>query len=186
VQTHRLVCHPDFAPPDGVSIEVQIERSGGALNLIYWLLGPDEAVKMPVGQPRFQRIDGLWKQTCFEAFIIVRDRSGYSELNFSPSGAWAAYSFKDYRAGMNDLIGANEPLIEPGYRGSRESDDAYGWSYSTTNFLDELANWQVGLSAIIEAADGTKSYWALRHPPGKPDFHHADCFALTLPPPKRS
>ena len=33
---------------------------------------------------------------------------------------------------------------------------------------------------VIEELDGTKSYWALAHPPGKPDFHHPDCFALTL------
>jgi hypothetical protein len=38
----------------------------------------------------------------------------------------------------------------------------------------------VGLSAVIEEVDGSKSYWALRHPPGQPDFHHRDCFALRL------
>ena len=35
----------------------------------------------------------------------------------------------------------------------------------------------LGLSAVIEEANGRKSYWALAHPPGKADFHHADCFA---------
>ncbi len=39
---------------------------------------------------------------------------------------------------------------------------------------------RLALSAVIEELDGTKSYWALRHPPGKPDFHHPDCFQLTL------
>jgi hypothetical protein len=35
----------------------------------------------------------------------------------------------------------------------------------------------LGLSAVLEEQDGTKSYWALAHPPGgKPDFHHPDCF----------
>lgn len=43
---------------------------------------------------------------------------------------------------------------------------------------------QIALSAVIEEKDGTKSYWALRHPPGKPDFHHPDCFALTLEAPE--
>jgi hypothetical protein len=38
----------------------------------------------------------------------------------------------------------------------------------------------LGLSAVLEATNGDKSYWALAHPPGKPDFHHADCFALEL------
>ncbi|MFC7497623.1 hypothetical protein ACFQRC_00110 [Enterovirga sp. GCM10030262] len=40
--------------------------------------------------------------------------------------------------------------------------------------------WQLGLSAVIEETNGRKSYWALAHPPGDPDFHHEDCFALEL------
>jgi hypothetical protein len=34
---------------------------------------------------------------------------------------------------------------------------------------------------VIEETNGRLSYWALAHPPGKPDFHHSDCFALELP-----
>jgi hypothetical protein len=33
--------------------------------------------------------------------------------------------------------------------------------------------WRVGLTAVVEARDGSLSYWALAHPPGKPDFHSA-------------
>ena len=39
---------------------------------------------------------------------------------------------------------------------------------------------RLALSAVVEADDGTLSYWALRHPPGRPDFHHADGFVLRL------
>jgi hypothetical protein len=39
---------------------------------------------------------------------------------------------------------------------------------------------RVGLSAVIEANDGTLSYWALKHPAAKPDFHHPDSFVLEL------
>ena len=39
---------------------------------------------------------------------------------------------------------------------------------------------RLGLSAVVEDAAGKLSYWALRHTPGKPDFHHTDAFALTL------
>jgi hypothetical protein len=38
----------------------------------------------------------------------------------------------------------------------------------------------MGLSAVIEERDGMLSYWALRHAPGKPDFHRRDGFALEL------
>jgi hypothetical protein len=48
------------------------------------------------------------------------------------------------------------------------------------------AEWALGLSAVIEAADGSRSYWALRHPSSAPDFHHPDCFALTLAAPEAS
>jgi hypothetical protein len=39
---------------------------------------------------------------------------------------------------------------------------------------------KIGLCAVIEEKGGTLSYWALRHPPGKPDFHHRRGFALEL------
>ena len=50
--------------------------------------------------------------------------------------------------------------------------------------LSEPMYKMLAVSAVIEETDGTKSFWALRHPPGPPDFHHPDCFALTLPAPK--
>ena len=43
-------------------------------------------------------------------------------------------------------------------------------------------NWELGLSAVLEEKDGTKSYWALAHPdPEKPDFHDPGCFVAHLP-----
>jgi hypothetical protein len=41
-------------------------------------------------------------------------------------------------------------------------------------------NLLVGLCAVIEDEHGRLSYWALRHAPGKPDFHRRDGFALEL------
>jgi hypothetical protein len=39
---------------------------------------------------------------------------------------------------------------------------------------------QLALSAVVEDEQGLLSYWALKHPPGRPDFHHPDAFALEL------
>jgi hypothetical protein len=39
---------------------------------------------------------------------------------------------------------------------------------------------RLALSAVIEEDGGMLSYWALKHPPGKPDFHHPDAFALEI------
>jgi hypothetical protein len=38
---------------------------------------------------------------------------------------------------------------------------------------------RIGLAAVIETPQGL-SYWALRHPDGRPDFHHGDGFVLLL------
>jgi len=41
---------------------------------------------------------------------------------------------------------------------------------------------RVALAAVIEEQDGRLAYWALRHPPGNPDFHHPESFTLELLP----
>jgi hypothetical protein len=38
----------------------------------------------------------------------------------------------------------------------------------------------LGLSAVIEDKAQVLSYWALKHPAEKPDFHHADSFVVEL------
>lgn len=119
------------------------------------------------------RADGLWQATCFELFVKPKGGSGYFEFNFSPSTAWAAYRLDDYRAGMADLPLA-PPRIEPVGNDVRVTVDLGG--------LPD-GEWLVAFSAVIEEADGTKSYWALAHPPQEPDFHDPACFALELPAP---
>ena len=47
-------------------------------------------------------------------------------------------------------------------------------------------DWRAGLSAVIQAADGAISYWALAHPPGDADFHHPAGFALDVSAPPRA
>jgi hypothetical protein len=63
--------------------------------------------------------------------------------------------------------------------------------YVLSAILDDPAlafpsNFEVAISAVIEELDGTKSYWALAHPPGQPDFHHPACFAGQLAPPSNT
>jgi hypothetical protein len=65
--------------------------------------------------------------------------------------------------------------------------DAQSFSLQAALALDHLSlpresSWRLGLSAVIEETNGNKTYWALVHPPGKPDFHHKDAFAYELSP----
>lgn len=50
----------------------------------------------------------------------------------------------------------------------------------------ESRDTKMNLTAVIEEKDGTKSYWALKHPDGPPDFHNPDCFVARLPAPERA
>ncbi|MEG3175719.1 DOMON-like domain-containing protein [Sphingomonas sp. RB3P16] len=124
------------------------------------------------------RTDGLWKTTCCELFLAVPGADAYSEFNYSPSTRWAAYRFKAYRAGGTDLALTLDPHVDRG-------DDNSEYLVEVEQDLFDLpaGPWQMGLSAVIEETDGTKSYWALAHAPGPPDFHNRDCFIATLPAP---
>ena len=119
------------------------------------------------------RADDLWQTTCFEVFLREAGEEAYREWNFAPSGDWAAYDFAAYRDGRTDAEVA-APYV-------RMEDNFTWWSLGATIAVEAGGPWQLGLSAVIEEKDGTKSYWALAHPPGDtPDFHHADCFAARL------
>lgn len=122
------------------------------------------------------RTDGLWRSTCFEVFASLRD-GRYAEFNISPSGEWAAYGFSGYREGMTNLEGLIRVTSADRTGADFELDAIISWK--DLPFIERL-----GLSAVIEDVDGGISYWALAHPPGKPDFHHPDSFALILPPPE--
>jgi len=64
----------------------------------------------------------------------------------------------------------------------RIEDNLTWWAVGATIAVPAKARWDLGLSAILEEQDGTKSYWAIAHPPGdKPDFHDPACFAAHLP-----
>jgi len=119
------------------------------------------------------RADGLWHHTCCEAFI---GDGAYSEFNFSPSLQWAAYDFSGYREGMCERPMAEHPEI-----GLDVSEEHLALE---ADFAVGDLQGALGLSAVIEEMDGTKSYWALAHSQGAPDFHHPTCFAATLPAPE--
>ena len=176
-----LKLHPDSHCRAVRQIEVDIARPRpDGLLLSYRVTGTMSDILIPpVVAPA--RRDQLWHHTCFEAFVRASSAIGYYEFNFSPSTQWAAYRFSGHRSGMRVADTINAPRIE--VQSGPQSCTLHA-SLDLSGLPDLVceASWQIGLSAVIEAADGGMSYWALAHPPGKPDFHHADCFALELAP----
>lgn len=152
----------------------------GALAILFALDADMARLRIPGSRPPLSTRD-LWQHTCFEAFVAA-DAPRYHEFNFAPSGEWAAHAFRRYRDGgfLDDDSLAPSIAVRP---------RAAGLELEAVVPLDRLspaharASLRLGLAAVIEETDGRLSYWALRHPPGAPDFHHADGFALRLEPP---
>jgi hypothetical protein len=181
---HVLKPHPDFPCPAVTGLEVEVARPAArTLALRYVLTGRTSELALPApAAPR--RVDELWRHTCFEAFVRAETGDAYFEFNLAPSGEWAAYGFTGYREGMRSPDGIGDPRIS-----TQTSPDRL--VLEAVLDLDALdlpadAPWRLGLTAVIETASGERSFWALAHAPGRPDFHHPDCFAARIEAPRSS
>ena len=119
--------------------------------------------------------DGLWRTTCFELFVRGEGGAAYSEFNFSPSQQWAAYDFSAPREGMERR---NLPR-DPGCVWRPGRDLAFFDAALPVAGLPARP-WAANLTCVIEEEGGVISYWALKHPGDKPDFHDPACFALPV------
>ena len=205
MQTVSLYPHSNGGLDGLDTIEVRVERpKRDRLSLDFMLVG--EAVRhieLPrrIGeQPG--RHDDLWRHTCFELFLRLGEGNSYYEYNLAPSRDWACYRFDSYREGMSPPR-VPAPAISEWSHFPRPADRTRGMEIGSDGISRDFARpffevsatidlssiavqqpadpWHIGLSAVIEDRKGEKSYWALKHPSGVPDFHDPDCFALQLP-----
>ena len=122
---------------------------------------------MPVRtEPR--RADGLWRHTCFEAFVGDTNSGGYAEFNYAPSGDWAAYRFAAYRAEPQPLILVQIPIATGVVTGRFQLAAELDLGCLPGGYRQPFA---VGLAAVLEDAGGELSYWALAHSAELADFH---------------
>jgi len=173
---HLLLCHAIAPCPAVSAAEVSAELTdNGTLALRYCVDCNPAGILLPVKRPAAEA-DDLWQHTCCEAFIAAVDGREYREFNFSPSGQWANYRFTDYRTRDAAFIAPAAPQIAIRHRDNGLQLDAL----LGREMLPVAAAWNIGLSIVIEATDGSKSYWALAHCTAQPDFHRRQNFTLTL------
>ena len=177
---HALRLHPDSHCVAAIDIDVEIARPrAGGLVLSYIVTGEIDRLRLlpTTAAPA----DQLWQHTCFEAFLGTAPGAPYYEFNFAPSTRWAAYRFGGYRSGARAATEIGSPAIETQSTAERYTLRA-SLNLDGLSGLPRDAGWRLGLAAVIEDTRAARSYWALAHPPGKPDFHHFDCFALAFSP----
>jgi hypothetical protein len=180
VRTEEAVLVPHPASPrlgvDAIRADIALEADGG-LTLTYVLSGNVEGLRIPPVGPVAPG-DRLWEHTCFEAFLRADDAPEYLEFNFSPARQWATYAFKGYRE-ADGPWSVSTPSIEV-----RRSIDRLELSVrlprAAVSPMHRARRFRLALSTVIESSEGQLGYWALRHPEGRPDFHHGDAFALVI------
>lgn len=173
--TASLRCHPSAGASAVAALAVTIARTTRGIALHYRLHGDLDRLDLPPPGPG-GRADGLWRSTCFEAFVAADADPGYREFNFAPSGQWARYAFTAYR--QQDAV--QPPGVPPRIR-TVCSDDCF----ELVAHLDagQLPDGplDLGLTAVVAERRGPLGYWALCHLSDVPDFHRRDSFSLHLP-----
>ena len=165
-QTNALKISADLLRIDASEVVLTFEVTGN-IDLIQW---PSELPLIA------ERKDALWEHTCLEAFFSPSTESSapYVEINCAPQGHWNFYQLTSYRQGLAPLSEGKVTLK------SREQIPG-GVKFS---ILAKGLPWNgplhVGLTAVVEMADGEMSYWALSHAENEADFHSKKSFTLTI------
>lgn len=169
-----------------VFVETRINEQH--LELVYrwrgWVTEPIRLLNRHERAATPQRRDELWRTTCAEIFVALDAASAgqphtggaYLEFNFSPTGDWAAYRFDATRVGMRAHVWRGDEAPRISLAGS--TDDLTLEVQLPLAALSAGAH-RVAYASVVETSTGL-SYWALKHPTDRPDFHHPASFVALL------
>jgi hypothetical protein len=190
--TERSFSLSPFPAPNlpNISITGAISIQMNILHLSYSLMGNVEDVFLPPTFVTPCRKDELWKTTCFEFFLAVKDQPQYWEFNLSPSGDWNVYYMDKYRrVGFREETSIQELAFEvqmtPVTMSSlAESNEVGVFQLNAMLNLNSIVPQnqllEFGITAIIQTTNGNETYWALAHPAPFADFHLRESFILGL------
>lgn len=184
-QSFSLIPFPAPNIPD-ITITGDISRQNNLLVLHYSLAGNIEAILLPSLSTHPGRKAELWKATCFEFFLGVKDQPQYWEFNMSPSGDWNVYRMDAYRrVGFSEEMSIQRLQFEVWKARVERSRNEAG--ILTLNAAADLSlivqqsqPLEIGITAVTQTKDGYETYWALTHPAPYADFHLRESFTLAL------
>lgn len=176
-QTFKMQPFPSAKPIPDLKIAGNIARQGNQFTIHYALLGNLKEVGLAAPSDTPARKHELWKDTCFEFFLGIKNSDRYWEFNLSPAGDWNVYHFDAYRQGMQE----ETAFTALPFSIQHLSD---GLAIALDVELDKIvpANQaiEVGITTVIKHRDGEVSYWALTHEGTEADFHRRDSFIIAL------
>lgn len=170
-----------------LSVGVAVSKAEDELRVQYVISGDVSDLQWPAKKAVPQRRDGLWQATCLEFFLASAKHGPYIELNFCPSGDWAAYLFTDYRQGRSDPA-----VCAPCIHIDTKSDAKTETKIDTSLVMDVLLPWSplcdllqntdellFAVTACLQCGD-TQSFWSHAHAADKPDFHNKRLYKQTI------
>jgi hypothetical protein len=176
-RSFSLIPFPDPAVPD-LAIKGEVVRRNNLLEIQYALHGKTEDILLPTLSVNPTRKQELWKATCLEFFLAVKDLPQYWEFNMSPSRDWNVYRMDAYRR-----IGFREETLIQQLQFDVQK-HTNGFLLNATVDLNPIIQieqiLEVAVTAIIQTKEGGETYWALVHPRSQADFHRRESFTLAM------
>jgi hypothetical protein len=176
-QTFSLQPFPSTKSLPNLKVAGNIARNGNQLTICYMLEGDLKEIAIAPSSNTPSRKHELWKDTCFEFFLGIKDSQRYWEFNLSPGGHWNAYRFDGYRQGMQEETAfENLPF--------NVQNQADGLTLALNVNLNKIISVEqaieVAITTVIKNKDVEVTYWALTHRGAEADFHIRDSFIIEL------
>ncbi|WP_372654284.1 hypothetical protein [Halobacteriovorax sp.] len=168
---HKLV--PFLRHNDSLEILASAFLNETSLILNYKLQGNLNSIKLPK-KNELKREIGLWETTCFEFFLLNDFDKSYYEFNFSPSGKWNCFFFKNQGDPLKEAecrVNNFECITEENNFEMRIELDMTSLGQSFRR-VDEF---KMNLTTVIDS--DSLSYWALEHGKERPNFHDFKYYA---------
>ncbi len=176
LKTFALIPYPAPNIP-AVEVTGTVMRQENILSINYSVQGDIENILLPISVAPARK-DDLWRATCFEFFIAIKDQPRYWEFNMSPSGNWNVYAMDAYRqVNMREETAFTQLPFE-----FRKTDDEVllDISVDLNPILQSEPILQIGITTIIQTNSSNETYWALAHPGQHADFHLRESFIINI------
>ncbi len=176
-QFFSLIPFPDPNLPN-ISIKGKVTRQNNLLTIHYALAGKIEDIFLSPPSDKPTRKDELWKTTCLEFFLAVKDLPQYWEFNLSPSGDWNIYHMDAYRRiGFREETSIQQLQFE---MRKHTNDFLLNVAVDLNPVIRVGQVLEVGVTTVIQTKEGGETYWALTHPAPEADFHLRESFILQM------
>ncbi|MEH2339890.1 DOMON-like domain-containing protein [Nostoc sp.] len=176
-QTFSLQPFPSTKSLPNLKIAGNIARNGNKLAIRYMLEGDLKEIAIALPSNTRSRKHELWKDTCFEFFVSIKDSLRYWEFNLSPTGYWNVYRFDAYRQGMQEETAFT---ILPFSVQNQADGLALVLEVDLNKIVSAEQEIEVAITTVIKHRDGEVTYWALTHRGAEADFHLRDSFIVEL------